>query len=186
MSQDQLFFKSSRFWKRVALFSLVIPLLMFAGILLVFYFSQDAIIQSQIEKLNKEHKGQISVGDSHLSPFKSFPYTSVKIDDVKILESKEDTAAVILDVEDIYVSNVAVKIAPNPFDANGTIIELVGLEGVNDVTFKLFDVAGKSVQSQQFNSHKFQFYPADLPQGLYIYTINVEGALINSGKVFIK
>ncbi len=98
----------------------------------------------------------------------------------------EDFVEISTDVETVFVPNVEVKIAPNPFDAGGTTVELVGMEGVTDVQFDLFDVAGRSVQRQQFNNNKFQFYPNDLPQGLYIYTIRVEGGLINSGKVFIK
>jgi len=101
-------------------------------------------------------------------------------------ETVEDFVEISTDVETVFVPNLEVKIAPNPFDAQGATIELVGLEGTTDVQFHLFDVAGKAVQFQQFNSNKFQFYPNDLPQGLYIYTIRAEGGLVNSGKVFIK
>ena len=101
-------------------------------------------------------------------------------------EQVEDFVEISTDVETVFVPNVEVKIAPNPFDAGGATVELIGMEGVTAVQFDLFDVAGRSVQRQQYNSNKFQFYPNDLPQGLYIYTIRVEGGLVNSGKVFIK
>lgn len=101
-------------------------------------------------------------------------------------EMVEDFVEISTDVETVFVPNLEIKIAPNPFDESGTTIELIGLEGTTDVQFQLFDVAGKAVQFQQYNTHKFQFYPADLPQGLYIYTIRTEGGLVNSGKVFIK
>jgi len=101
-------------------------------------------------------------------------------------ETVEDFVEISTDIETVFVPNVEVKIAPNPFDANGATIELLGLENVREVQFNLFDVAGRNVQQAQFNTNKFQFYPANLPQGLYIYTIRTEGGLVNTGKVFIK
>ena len=101
-------------------------------------------------------------------------------------ETVEDFVEISTDIETVFIPNLEVKIAPNPFDANGTTIELIGLENVREVQFNLFDVAGRNVQQAQFNHNKFQFYPANLPQGLYIYTIQTESGLVNTGKVFIK
>ena len=102
-------------------------------------------------------------------------------------EKVEDFVEISTDVKTVYLPNIEVKIMPNPFDAaNGATIELIGLEGITNIQFNLYDVAGRIVQSKQFNNPKFQFYPVQLPQGLYIYTIRVEGGLVNSGKVFIK
>ncbi len=101
-------------------------------------------------------------------------------------ETVEDFVEISTDIETVYIPNLEVKIAPNPFDANGATIELIGLENVKAVQFNLFDVAGRNVQQAQFTSNKFRFYPANLPQGLYIYTIRAKGGLVNTGKVFIK
>ena len=101
-------------------------------------------------------------------------------------ETVEDFVEISTSTEDVFVPNLEVKIAPNPFDVNGATIELIGLETVKEVQFKLFDVAGRNVQQAQFNNNKFRFYPANLPQGLYIYTIRTESGLVNTGKVFIK
>lgn len=101
-------------------------------------------------------------------------------------ETVEDFVEISTNTEEVYVPNLEVKIAPNPFDANGTTIELIGLENVKAIQFNLFDVAGRQVQQAQFDNYKFQFYPTNLPQGLYIYTIQTEGGLVNTGKLFIK
>ena len=102
-------------------------------------------------------------------------------------ETVEEFVEVITDVETVFVPDVEVKIMPNPFDnAQGTMIEIVGMEGLQAINFDLYDVAGQLVQQQQFNSHQFQFHPNNLPQGLYIYNIRTEGKLVNVGKVFIK
>ncbi|MEM6380542.1 MAG: T9SS type A sorting domain-containing protein, partial [Bacteroidota bacterium] len=101
-------------------------------------------------------------------------------------ETVEDFVEISTNVEAVFVPNLEVKIAPNPFGMEGATFELIGLEDVTDLQFQLFDVAGKAVQFQQYNTHKFQFYPNNLPQGLYIYTIRAKGGLVNTGKVFIK
>ncbi len=102
-------------------------------------------------------------------------------------EKIEEFVEVSTDIEDLYIPNIEIKIHPNPFDAlHGTMVEIVGLESVSDLQFKLYDVVGRSVQSQRFATNKFRFYPGSLPQGLYIYTISRERGLINSGKVFIR
>jgi hypothetical protein len=102
-------------------------------------------------------------------------------------ETIEEFIEIMTDVENVYVPNLEVKIMPNPFDAQtGTIIELIGLSNNQRIQFSLFDVAGRIVDQQQFDRPKFEFYPKQLPQGMYIYTIEAAGGLVNSGKVFIK
>lgn len=80
-----------------------LSVLLFSVLLLLIFFKQDAIVNSQIDQLNKTYNGHVAVGDVHLAPFANFPYVSLKIDDVRIHESKKDSAAVIIDVADIYM-----------------------------------------------------------------------------------
>lgn len=102
-------------------------------------------------------------------------------------EQVQDFVEISTSTEESYIPELAVKIMPNPFDANqGTTIELIGLEGNPAIQFELFDIAGRNIASHRYNTHKFEFQPTTLPQGLYLYTIRVEGGLINTGKVFIK
>jgi len=158
MSKNQLFFKRKRFWKRLLLFIAVVPLLIFGAMILVFHFTQDAIIQNQIESLNKGHKGVVSVGDSHLSPFKNFPYTSIKIDDVKILENKGDSASVILDVEDIYVGFNILDLIRGDYDIQTLLIEegvfnlIIHKDGSNNLT-NAFATEGEATDSQALHIH---------------------------------
>jgi len=73
--------------------------------------------------LNKTHKGLIAIGDTHIAPYKNFPYISIKIDSVQVFESKEENAALILDVADIYVGfNIWDIIAAN-YDVQKLLVE---------------------------------------------------------------
>ncbi|MCH2200023.1 MAG: AsmA-like C-terminal region-containing protein [Flavobacteriales bacterium] len=109
--------------RRLFLWGIGLPILLVAIVLVVVYFKQDAIVQSQIASLNETYDGKISVGDVHLAPFESFPYVSLKIDDVKVLESKDSTSTVLLDVADIYVGFSLLEVATGNFDIHSLIVE---------------------------------------------------------------
>ena len=112
-----------RLWKRLILLSLLLPLLFIGVLLIVLYQKQDGLIQAEIEVLNKTHEGLIVVGDTHIAPFKNFPYISIKVDSIQIYESKEQDADLILDVADIYVGfNVRDIIAAN-YDVQKLLVE---------------------------------------------------------------
>lgn len=115
--------KSKKFWKRFILFIVVLPIILFSILLLVIYSKQDALIQSEVAALNEGHKGKVSIGDVHLEPFDYFPYISIKVDDVKVYENKENDSPVILDVEDIYIGFDIWDIVKGNFDIQSLIVE---------------------------------------------------------------
>ena len=115
--------KSKKFWRRFIGFVVLLPILLFGILLLIIYSKQDEIIQSQIAKMNEEHKGLIIVGDTHLSPFENFPYISIKIDDVEIHETKADDSPIILDVADIYVGFNLRDILKGNYDIQSLLVE---------------------------------------------------------------
>lgn len=117
------FLKRKKFWWWFVSILFFLPIALFGVLLLVVYFNQDAIIQHEIDKMNKHHSGLILVGDTHLAPFESFPFISIKVDDVRVLESKEDGAPVILDVEDIYVGFNIWDIVRGDYDIQSLVIE---------------------------------------------------------------
>ena len=82
------FLKSRKFWYRFTGLLVLIPVLLFSLLILVVYLKQDEIVQDEITALNKGHQGKVIIGDIHLEPFSHFPYISIRIDDVRILESK--------------------------------------------------------------------------------------------------
>ena len=84
------FLKRKKFWKRLIILTVIAPVLLFALVVGVVYWKQDAIVQEVISTFNEDFRGEIEILDSHVSPFENFPYISVDLDHVKIYETKED------------------------------------------------------------------------------------------------
>jgi hypothetical protein len=99
------------------------PFLVLGGIILYIQNYQSDIIKSEIAKINQEHRGLIRVGDSELSLFGDFPYVSLKIYDVQILETKENHSPIIMDVNDIYVGFNLWDIIDGNYDIQSLIVE---------------------------------------------------------------
>ncbi|WP_343914641.1 AsmA-like C-terminal region-containing protein [Aquimarina litoralis] len=121
--------KRKKFWKRILLIVILAPILVVGGLMLYIQSNQSEIIQGEIEKLNKEHKGLVSIGESELSLFSNFPYVSIKVYDVKIFETKEDNAPVIMDVKDTYVGFNLWDIVKGNYDIQSLVVE----EGVFNI-----------------------------------------------------
>ncbi|PHI20977.1 hypothetical protein CEQ90_04635 [Lewinellaceae bacterium SD302] len=117
------FFNSGKFWKRFALFAFALPVILIGSLILIIYLQQDKLVQGEIDALNETHNGLIEIGDTHLAPFANFPYISIKVDDFKVYESKEEDASVILDVADIYVGFNMWDIVAAKYDVQKLLVE---------------------------------------------------------------
>ena len=94
------------------------------GVLVFIVFQkQDALIQGELDALNKTYKGLIEIGETHIDPFKNFPYVSIKVDSVQIYESKDKNATLILDVADIYVGFNLWDIVDANYDVQKLLVE---------------------------------------------------------------
>lgn len=118
-----LYLMTSKLIKRSLLWAFGLTLAVVFSLFLLAYAKQDAIVQSQIEALNKTYSGQISVGDVHLAPFTNFPYISIKVDEVAIFESKISNAPIILSVKDIYMGFSILDLVVGTYDIQSLIIE---------------------------------------------------------------
>ena len=98
----QSFLRKKKFWFRFLGVVFALPIILLAIALSILYLKQDELIQAEIAALNKGYKGKIEIAETHLRPFANFPYISIKIDHVSILESKDSSAEKLLKVEDIY------------------------------------------------------------------------------------
>lgn len=115
--------KRKKFWKRILLVLIIVPILILSILILYIQNNQSEIIQGEIAKLNKEHKGLIHVGNSKLSLFNNFPYISIKVYDVKIFETKADNAPIIMNVKDIYIGFNLWDIVKGNYDIQSIAIE---------------------------------------------------------------
>ena len=116
-------FKTKKFWKQFLLLTVVTIVIAIGGLIFYIQNNQSEIIKGEIAKLNKEHKGLVSIGDSELSIFKNFPHIAIKVYDVKILENKQDNAPVVMDVKDIYVGFNLWDILSGNYDIQSLLIE---------------------------------------------------------------
>ena len=95
--------RSKRFWKRFALVSIGLPVLLFFSVVLIVYIKQDAIVQDLITDLNKDFRGATEIKESHISMFENFPYISIDLQDFKVFEDKNKQGVPLIKMKDVYV-----------------------------------------------------------------------------------
>lgn len=96
------FFTIKRFI-RFIFFGLLALVMLFALASAVVYFKKDAIISKIIAHANKGYKGLVLIEKTDISPFKNFPYVSVKLQDLKVYETKSIDSLAIIDVKEAYL-----------------------------------------------------------------------------------
>lgn len=84
-------------------------------------------------------------------------------------------------IDPVLIPSTNVNVFPNPF-TNFANIEIEGLD-IEKGEFKLYDVAGRLLRREQFNSNNFTIHKKDLQAGMYFFTIENAGQLITSGKI---
>jgi len=88
-------------------------------------------------------------------------------------------------IEEVLVPNVEVKVYPNPFQ-HSTTIEIMGEEQYESITLQIFDVAGRQIQQiQSKSSQKIMLQRGNMLQGAYIYRLEADGQLLNTGKLIV-
>ena len=75
------------------------------------------------------------------------------------------------------------KVFPNPSSAT-VYIEIEGLEEL-ELQFNLYDLSGRLISQQNFENGRMTLERNKLQSGLYIYRIEHDGLLINSGKLIL-
>ena len=87
-------------WIGIIVLVLIVALGATIGVL---YSRQDEIVQELLTKANADFKGEVKLTGSHISLFQNFPYISIDLENLSVKETKADSAAIILNVEDVYV-----------------------------------------------------------------------------------
>lgn len=81
------------------------------------------------------------------------------------------------------LSNVEVKVYPNPF-SNQATFEVDGAEG-EELTLRLFDGTGRLVRNETFTGNQLLFERQGLRDGIWFFQILAEGQQVGSGKLII-
>ncbi len=97
--------KSKTFWKPLTILAgiVLIPVLLFGAVVGILFWKQDTIVQEFISTVNEDFTGRLEIRDSHISPFASFPYISIDLENMKVYESKSDMAKPLLSIQDVYL-----------------------------------------------------------------------------------
>ncbi|MCW5910846.1 MAG: membrane biogenesis protein [Cyclobacteriaceae bacterium] len=95
--------KKSALVKRLLIFVVLVPVILFGVLIGVLYWKQDSIVQQLIDTANRDFAGELEIQGSHIAPFANFPYVSIDLDHVRVYESKDKNGAVLLDVADVYL-----------------------------------------------------------------------------------
>lgn len=95
-----------KFYKKTVKWSLTFLAIAFLGLVLaavVVYFKKDYLIDQVLQHANEDFKGRVQIEKATISPFENFPYISIKLDHLKVFETKETAGAAIIDVETAYL-----------------------------------------------------------------------------------
>ena len=191
------FLKTRKFWYRFIGFGICTPILLFSILILVVYLNQDKIIQAEIDALNKGHKGKITIGDTHLEPFKNFPYISIRVDDVRVLESKLTDAEEILNVADINLGFSLCDIVFGNYDVQKLLVEegkfniILHEDGTTNIQNALattddgeseepMDIHLKNIELRNLDIHKFD-ETTNMDVETFIYS--AQGSFQTQGEV---
>ncbi len=103
-------------------FFLLISVLLIGVASVVVYYKKDFIISKVIEQANTSYQGLVLIDQADISPFKNFPYVSVKIDNFQIYETKSIDTLAVVDVEECYVGFDFWKIIKNDFQIKKIVL----------------------------------------------------------------
>ncbi|MEP3207212.1 MAG: AsmA-like C-terminal region-containing protein [Gilvibacter sp.] len=144
------------------------PAILLGGLLLYIQSNQSGIIKSEIAKLNQEHKGLITVGDSELTLLGNFPDISIKVYDVRVFETKQDDAPIIMDVKDIYVGFNLWDIVRGNYDIQSLVIEegvfniVIHEDNTTNIQNSLASTTGTDSTSTNIHLKKIRFKNLDV------------------------
>ncbi|MCC5929735.1 MAG: AsmA family protein [Cyclobacteriaceae bacterium] len=124
--------------------------------LAILHHQQDRLVQKLVSHLNSGFSGQLKIENSRISPFKSFPYISIDLQNVRFYESKEDLGQPIYAAEDIYVGFSILEILRGNYEirsiriSNGELNLVQNAEGeLNILLAKGFaDAAEKASEAE--------------------------------------
>ncbi|MBK7477993.1 MAG: T9SS type A sorting domain-containing protein [Haliscomenobacter sp.] len=101
-----------------------------------------------------------------------------------VVDQFPDFITVITSSKEVFQPGVRVKVYPNPssesvtFDVEGPSFRKLHLS--------VFDLDGKLVKRQVYSGNQFTLFSDQLPSGMYVYRLEAEGKLINTGKFIFR
>ncbi len=88
-------------WVTTIILSIIVVVLCVTPFIV--YKNQQKLTQWAIEEVNKNFNGKLTVEESYVSPFKSFPDITIDLHHVKFYDTKEALGKPIYEIEDFYL-----------------------------------------------------------------------------------
>lgn len=101
-----------------------------------------------------------------------------------VTDTYPDFIRVITSAQEVHAKGVKVNIYPNPFSEQVTF-EVLGRQ-YPKMQMSIFNTNGQRISEMVFESNVFVIHRNQLPAGLYLYRLESEGQLINSGKLLVR
>lgn len=88
---------------RYSIFAIIIVIAIFTAGVFIIHRHQDQIVNEILSKANQDFRGQVALTGSHISFIHDFPYISIDLENLKVFETKSDTASPIIELSDVFV-----------------------------------------------------------------------------------
>ena len=88
---------------KVTLLFAFVFIILFSSVLIIGVFQQDRVVRNLVKSVNNGFSGRLVIDGSHISPFASFPYISIDLEDISLYEGKELDSERLLHVSDAYL-----------------------------------------------------------------------------------
>ena len=112
-----------KIFKRILKYLLLLILIVFlAGFIFTFFFGEK-VERIILEKINSKLKTGIEVSDIEFSLYKNFPYASVQLNDILILESFENSNDTLLFAKQVFVKLNILDIISQKYNVKSIIFE---------------------------------------------------------------
>jgi len=82
-------YKQKKFWWRIILAIVLLPVFLFTVVVAFVHTKQDEIVKELITKANEDFEGTVRIKDSHVAAFAQFPYISIDLEKLEVFEGKE-------------------------------------------------------------------------------------------------
>ncbi|SHN09621.1 AsmA-like C-terminal region [Cyclobacterium lianum] len=153
--------------KRIIVVVLVLlPFLILGGGLLGIYTNQSSITRKALDLVNEQFEGELTISDSYISLFATFPYISVDLRGLRFFEDKAKTNKPLYEAEDVYLGFNVFDILLGSYDVKNIKIKNGHLDLVQyengDINLLLAknvkaDTAASDASSEAFEFNLSQF-----------------------------
>ena len=93
---------------------------------------------------------------------------------------------ILVNTEHIFAPEISnIKVYPNPFQELATF-EIESTKVFRQLYLKIYDLNGRLIREEAFDSMTFTFERKNLASGLYIYELNSDNQQLSSGKITVQ